>query len=104
MSKEYTSYLKGVAILLMVCLHLFKPSNDIYELGNIFSIGGVPLVGYLTRMCNPVPFFLILSGYGLYAVYGKLGGGESFEKGRESVCSPMGYLFDICATWFSCKA
>ena len=80
MSKEYTSYLKGVAILLMVCLHLFKPSNDIYELGNIFSIGGVPLVGYLTRMCNPVPFFLILSGYGLYAVYGKLGGVNPLKR------------------------
>lgn len=74
MSKEYTNYIKGIAILLMVCLHIFQ-SGDVSQLGYLFSIGDKPLLTYITRMCNPVPFFLILSGYGLYAVYGKWGGG-----------------------------
>ena len=74
MSKEYTGYLKGVAILLMVFLHLFTNKEADGNLGFLLSVNDTPLIYYLTRMCNPVPFFLILSGYGLYAVYSKWGG------------------------------
>ena len=74
MSKEYSNFIKGVAILLMVCLHIFKSRTEAVALGNLFTIGDVPLVMYLTRMCNPVPFFLIVSGYGLYSVFSKQGG------------------------------
>ena len=73
MSKEYTCYIKGVAILLMVFLHVFKSPVEMDSLGYLFSIDGMPLVQWLLRMCNPVPFFLFLSGYGLYSVY-KVGG------------------------------
>ena len=97
MSRQYTNYLKGIAILLMVCLHLFKPSNDIWNLSHLFTIGGTPLVAYLTRMCNPVHFFLILSGYGLYAVYSKEGGGKSVQKGEVSVYSSLDYICDFCS-------
>ena len=74
MSKEYTNYLKGVAILMMLFLHLFNQLDWDISLKSIFYIGEIPLVYYISRMCNPVPFFLILSGYGLYAVYIKSGG------------------------------
>lgn len=79
MSKEYTNYLKGVAILMMLFLHLFNHLDWDISLKSIFYIGEIPLVYYISRMCNPVPFFLILSGYGLYAVYIKSGGGETME-------------------------
>ena len=36
-----------------------------------FTIGDVPFVHLLTRACNPVSFFLILGGYGMYIVYRK---------------------------------
>lgn len=74
MSKEYTGYLKGIAILLMVYLHLFNDADNVRSLGYLISIVDKPLVYYLSRLCNPVPFFLILSGYGLYATYSKQGG------------------------------
>lgn len=77
MSKEYTGYLKGVAILLMVFLHLFTNKETDVNLGFLLSINDTPLIYYLTRMCNPVPFFLILSGYGLYTIYNKQGGGKT---------------------------
>lgn len=73
MSKTYSLYLKGIAILLMVFLHLFNNLNNDLALGYCLSIKNVPLIFYISRMCNPVPFFLILSGYGLYSVYKKMG-------------------------------
>ena len=80
MSKEYTNYLKGVAILMMLFLHLFQHLNWDATLICLFHVGDVPLVYYITRLCNPVPFFLILSGYGLYAVYTKLGGVKPWKR------------------------
>lgn len=80
MSKEYSNYIKGVAILLMVCLHIFKSETEVAALGNLFTLGGMPLVKYLTRMCNPVPFFLMVSGYGLYAVYSQRGGVKPWKR------------------------
>lgn len=74
MSKQYTNYIKGIAILMMVCLHVFKSETETVTLGNLLTIWGTPLIKYITRMCNPVPFFLLVSGYGLYSVYLKMGG------------------------------
>ena len=85
MSKEYTGYLKGVAILLMVFLHLFTNKETDVNLGFLLSINDTPLIFYLTRMCNPVPFFLILSGYGLYTIYNKQGGVKP--------CKRVSYLY-----------
>lgn len=85
MSKEYTGYLKGVAILLMVFLHLFANKETDVNLGFLLSINDTPLIFYLTRMCNPVPFFLILSGYGLYTIYNKQGGVKP--------CKRVSYLY-----------
>ena len=49
MSKEYTAYLKGVAILLMVFLHLFTDKEIDENLGFLLSVGDTPLIFYLTR-------------------------------------------------------
>ena len=104
MSKEYSNYIKGVAILLMVCLHIFKSGTEASALGNLFTIGDVPLVMYLTRMCNPVPFFLMVSGYGLYSVFSRLGGGKSLEADCQPVCTSLAHLFDIRAAGLLGKA
>ena len=68
MSKEQSTIIKGVAILLMIFLHLFN--HDVT--GNctpLLYIGNTPFVTILTRACGPVPFFLIVSGYGLHYTY-----------------------------------
>ena len=51
----------------MLFLHLFNDSRNFDLCVNYVSIGGIPLVNLLTRACYPVPFFLIISGYGLHA-------------------------------------
>ena len=63
--------IKGVAILLMIFLHLFNNSSNVSECHNLIYIGGQPLVLLLSKASNPVAFFLILGGYGLYKVYEK---------------------------------
>lgn len=71
MSKQESLELKGVAILLMLFLHLFLHESDALLCFNVFYIKGTPLVHLMTRMANPVPFYVILSGYGLYATWKK---------------------------------
>lgn len=61
--------MKGVAILLMIFLHLFNQSVNVDLCRNFIYIDGTPLVLILSRASNPVAFFLILGGYGLYKVY-----------------------------------
>ena len=58
--------LKGVAIFMMLFLHLFNSPNLLDSCHPLFFIGDVPIVSILTRVCKPVEFFLMLSGYGLY--------------------------------------
>ena len=71
MDKEKSTIIKGIAILMMLFYHLF----GISELNEMCSpwiyINGRALVFYLSDACYPVPFFLILSGYGLTYVYRK---------------------------------
>ena len=69
MSREQSLVMKGVAILLMLYLHLFYQYENAMLCVNTFFIGGEPLSLILTRASNPVDFFLILGGYGLYRVY-----------------------------------
>lgn len=63
--------MKGVAILLMIFLHLFNREDNVALCHNLLFIGDTPLVSILSRAANPVAFFLILGGYGLYKVYEK---------------------------------
>lgn len=71
MTRQETQILKGVAILLMIFLHLFDVHHiNLCECWIYIENGGgkSPLALILTRAANPVPFFLILGGYGLYKV------------------------------------
>lgn len=69
MSKQESQELKGIAILFMLFLHLFNHEQEVALCSNTIFVDGIPLVHLMTRMANPVPFFVILSGYGLYASY-----------------------------------
>lgn len=73
MSKEESTIIKGVAILLMLFLHLFNKANIAESCHPIIFIGDLPFVHILSRAANPVDFYIILSGYGL---------GYTYQKGR----------------------
>ena len=68
MDKNESTILKGVAILFMLFLHLFNQMSNVELCHNFLYIGETPLVHILSRATNPVDFFIILSGYGLYTV------------------------------------
>lgn len=70
LSKENSTIIKGIAISLMLFLHLFDGDNA-EACVNFFHVGGIPLVSWLARACNPVAIFLLLSGYGLACKYEK---------------------------------
>ena len=66
-SKNDMKNLKGVAILLMLLLHLFarKEVNGLYI--SFPTIDGVPLIYYLALFGDAcVPIYLFASGYGLF--------------------------------------
>ena len=69
-SKDDSNAIKGIAILLMLFYHLFNRVTD--GVVDVW-VGGQPLTKFLSGGAYPVPFFLMMSGYGLY--YTK-------EKGR----------------------
>ena len=71
MNKQQSQMMKGVAILLMIFLHLFNQQANVELCHNLISIDGTPLVLLLSRASNPVAFFLVLGGFGLYKVYEK---------------------------------
>lgn len=61
MTKQYSLIIKGVVILMMMWGHLFYTGASAdYD----FIINGESLAKLLSRACSPVPFFLILGGYG----------------------------------------
>lgn len=66
MTKQETQIMKGVAIIMMLILHLFGKSADGYI--SMLHIGGEPIEYILRSAVNPVSFFLILSGYGMHFV------------------------------------
>lgn len=70
MTKIDTQVFKGLAILFMIALHLFDPQGQVL-CQNLLYIGDIPLTSYLYSISQPVPYFLILGGYGLYKAYEK---------------------------------
>ena len=67
-SKDRSAFIKGVAIMMMLIYHLF--GNQMTELcTNLLHVGGEPLARWLSHASGPVPFFLIVSGYGLAYKY-----------------------------------
>ena len=78
MTKRETTILKGVAILLMLFLHLFNTEYKIDLCQSYVDIAGMPLLSFLVRIANPVPFYIIFSGYGLYLSYCR----DKYSNGR----------------------
>ncbi len=68
MSKEETSIIKGLAILMMLWLHLFN-DDHVGAAAPLWFVGGQPAVSLIARACNPVDLFIILSGYGFRHAY-----------------------------------
>lgn len=68
MTKQDSLIIKGFTILMMLWGHLFYTG---VSANYTFWVHGEPLAKLLCRACSPVPFFLILGGYGLYKVYEK---------------------------------
>lgn len=67
LTKNDTNILKGVALLLLLCHHLFYINNGLYD--DIFIVGH-GLVNEFGKVCKVcVPIFVFLSGYGLTKSY-----------------------------------
>lgn len=78
MSKEQTTMLKGIAILMMLFLHLFSNLSFADGVTPLFWVGNLPFATVFARACNPVDFFLVCSGYGL--AYAHLRSMLAFER------------------------
>ena len=61
MSREQSAIIKGIAIMLMLEYHL-GCIPGIQGLDNVFH-------GTLSTASNPINYFLIVSGYGLYCLF-----------------------------------
>ena len=68
MSKQETLIIKGIAILMMLFLHLFN-NGFANQLQHCFWIDNQPFLHILTRAANPISFFCFCGGYGLYYTY-----------------------------------
>ena len=68
-SKDNSFALKGVAILFMVFAHLFSRAEFCNLSNPLLYIKGEPVIHYMIFAMNPVDFFIVLSGYGLYYTY-----------------------------------
>ncbi|AZB21695.1 acyltransferase [Kaistella haifensis] len=70
-SLQQSNYLKAIAILMMLGLHLFnRDYNNLFE--PLIFIGSKPLSYYISLFCDAcVPIFAFVSGYGLYFKYQK---------------------------------
>lgn len=86
MTKENTYILKGIAILMLLFLHLFcgqinelRPElpQNLYQ--PLFYLGNHPIEYIITRFCRAVQFFFILSGYGIGYLHSQ---GKLNVKGR----------------------
>lgn len=64
MTKEQSTIIKGLAILMMLWYHLFGIAELEQVCTPLIHINGKALVAYLSNATYPVSFFLIISGYG----------------------------------------
>lgn len=72
LSKQETLQYKGIAILIMIFLHLFNVKSNLSLCDISLYLLGEPLVFQIVKftfIC--VPLYLFLSGYGLYISYSK---------------------------------
>lgn len=69
MTKQESMMMKGVAILLMLFLHLFNHADVVAsQCVNFCYIQGLPLANWLSHATNPVSYYSFLGGFGLTIV------------------------------------
>lgn len=85
-SKEKSVILKGIAIMMMVFLHLFNTDSQAELYTSLFSINGHPLTQCFARACNPVGMYLFLSGYGLYSSFKHIQSANLIMGGQIGSC------------------
>lgn len=69
MSKEQSTIIKGIAIMMMLWFHLFLHPDMENLFQPLLRIDNIPIEYFIAQASYPVSFFLILSGYGLTYVY-----------------------------------
>ena len=88
MTKEESKMMQGVAILIMIFYHLFNPHDAVEYTGTV--------LGHVAMAHNPVPFFVLLSGYGMYTLYVSRGS----KKSKFSRCLSLYLRYWIVLTFF----
>lgn len=79
MSLEDSYYIKGIAVLMLLYLHLFWSSSRWQFYYSLIKIKGWPLAALSTLPSQPViSIFLYITGYGLFKKYEKLQGIKEF--------------------------
>lgn len=79
--KSTTLQLKGIAILLMLWLHLFISADRCRGLDTLVMIGDLPLCHYMSRFGNAcVSMYFFLSGYGLWIVFQRRTGMHNLRR------------------------
>lgn len=75
--KRQTNIAKGIAILMLLWVHLFRNIPEKFdEYRSLFIFRGTPVEALFGVFCGVcVSTFVFLSGYGLYFSYKKSGGG-----------------------------
>jgi len=96
MQKEETLLLKGIAILLMLWLHLFSDVDQVRQCQYLLPFfGGKPLAYAFTRIASCcVPIYIFLGGYGLACVFNQRCGGP-MHNGRRAL-SLMVNFWVVC--------
>lgn len=65
-TKDQSSMLKGIAICFMLFLHLFNSLDASGSYTPLLNVRDLPFPYWLCRAMNPVAFYLLISGYGMY--------------------------------------
>ena len=69
---QKSNQLQSIAILMMLCLHLFNSTEYTGLFRPLIYIGNIPLSYYISLFSDAcVPIFAFVSGYGLYFSYRK---------------------------------
>lgn len=76
LTKDDTTVVKGIALLLLLAHHLFYIDNGLYDEYTLFGTGIVQALGRFSKVC--VALFVFLSGYGIM----RSAGGKGFSVRR----------------------
>lgn len=89
MTREESKMMQGLGILVMIFFHLFEPHMN-PDFANT-------IIGNMGRAVNPVPFYCLLSGYGLYIVHS-----HGKDKHRWTRCAKLYTNYWVITGVFVC--